>query len=124
MDSQDTNTHESLSTDSQGKGCSIDDDKKENVWLMDALLKRTAACDTMEVKLACKTRIINQQDVFVAKLLDDQALYRKEKQALQDEITALREQLDVGKYISQLKQMLDTTQILWSEERLAKRHCV
>jgi uncharacterized protein YhaN len=105
----------------------IPDYQNEILRLKDALSKKTAACDTIEGKLAYKTRVINQQDVFVAKLVEEQTLYKKEKQALQDEVTALKEQLDVGKYITQLKQMLDTTQIISSaltEERVAKRHCV
>lgn len=110
----------------------IPDYQRDNALLKDALCRKTAACDSIEGKLAYKTRIINQQDAYIAKLEQNVALFAdKEKtwiaqqQSYMQQITVLQEQLGLTVY---LKQALDranhTADILSStlaEERSAKR---
>ena len=113
----------------------IPDYQNENAKLKDALAKKTAACDTIEGKLAYKTRLVNQQEVFVAKLEEAQVQHVKDTQAwthekasMQSQITALQEQLDLCRSIAHLREMQESIQhtasVLSStlaEERAAKR---
>jgi len=113
----------------------IPDYQNENAKLKDALAKKTAACDTIEGKLAYKTRLVNQHEVFVAKLEEAQVQHVKDTQAwthekasMQSQITALQEQLDLCRSIAHLREMqesmLHTANVLSStlaEERAAKR---
>jgi hypothetical protein len=113
----------------------IPDYQNEIVKLKDALAKKTAACDTIEGKLAYKTRLVNQLEVFVAKLEEAQVQHVKdtqtwthEKASMQSQITALQEQLDLCRSIAHLREMQESMQhtasVLSStlaEERAAKR---
>jgi len=110
----------------------IPDYQNENAKLKDALAKKTAACDTIEGKLAYKTRLVNQLEVFVVKLEEEQVQHVKdahvwthEKVFMQSQITALQEQLELSQY---LKQTLEKSQHLadilsstLADERAAKR---
>jgi hypothetical protein len=110
----------------------IPDYQNEIAKLKEALAKKTAACDTIEGKLAHKTRIINQQDAYITNLLKIHKLDVAEKQEMTRETVdlinqnaVLKGQLNMSTY---LKQILDQTQhtaeILSStleEERASKR---
>ena len=91
----------------------IPDYQNEIAKLKDALAKKTAACDTIEGKLAYKTRLVNQQGKYIDKLEEEQAQHVKDAQAwthekvsMQSQITALQEQLELSQY---LKQTLEKT---------------
>jgi hypothetical protein len=110
----------------------IPDYQRDNAVLKEALNKKTAACDSMEGRLAHQTLINKRQMGEIAKLktdmqvmeLDKQAWLR-EKEGVLHEISTLKEQLDLTRH---LKLMLEktqyTTEVLAStleEERAAKR---
>jgi len=59
----------------------IPDYQNEIKTLKDALVHKTAVCDTVEGKLGHKTRLINQQDAYIAKLEEDAKVFISEKQA-------------------------------------------
>lgn len=113
----------------------IPDYQKEILKLKEALAYKTAACDTIEGKLAYKTRLVNQQDLFIATMEEEHSLHVKEKQAwahergaLKTQISGLLEQINMCKSIALLQQMQEKTQhtaeILAStleEERACKR---
>jgi hypothetical protein len=67
----------------------IPDYQNEIRNLKEALVRKTAACDTIEGKLGHKTRVINQQDAYIVKLEEDQKLHFQEKQAWSSEKTSL-----------------------------------
>ena len=110
----------------------IPDYQNEIAKLKDALAKKTAACDTIEGKLAYKTRLVNQQGKYIDKLDDEQQLLKQQNQALVCKEEALltqnallKEQLELSQY---LKQTLEKSQHLadilsstLAEERAAKR---
>jgi len=105
----------------------IPDYQNEIAKLKDALAKKTAACDTIEGKLAYKTRLVNQQGKYIDKLEEEQVqqgkyidkleeeqaqhvkdaqVWTHEKVSMQSQITALQEQLELSQY---LKQTLEKT---------------
>jgi hypothetical protein len=100
--------------------------------LKEALAHKTAACDTIEGKLAHKTRTINSQDKYISTLEEEQQVVRKagqnlilENKELHTKLAHAQEQLGIS---SNLGQILDkaqhTAEILSSalaEERAAKR---
>ena len=92
----------------------IPDYQNEIAKLKDALAKKTAACDTIEGKLAYKTRLVNQQGKYIDKLEEEQVQHGRDAQAwthekasMQSQITALHEQLELSQY---LKQTLEKSQ--------------
>jgi chromosome segregation ATPase len=106
----------------------IPDYQNEIAKLKDALAKKTAACDTIEGKLAYKTRLVNQQGKYIDKLEEEQVQQGKcidkleeeqvqhvkdaqawthEKASMQSQISALQEQLELSQY---LKQTLEKSQ--------------
>jgi len=117
----------------------IPDYQNENAKLKDALAKKTAACDTIEGKLAYKTRLVNQQGKYIDKLDDEQQLLKQQNQALVrkeeallTQIALLKEQLELSQYLKQTleksQQTLEKSQHLadilsstLAEERAAKR---
>ena len=110
----------------------IPDYQREIEQLKEALVKKTAACDTIEGKLGHKTRIINQQDSYIIKLEEGQRVDNEEKQAWMREKadliaknSFLQEQLNMSVL---LKKMVEETQLTakilsstLEEERLIKR---
>lgn len=110
----------------------IQDYQNEIKSLKEALSKANAARDTTEGKLGHKTRIVNQQDAYIVKLEEEQALLVKEKQAwiyeknkLLNQNMVLQAELD---QIRDLRQILDKADHLagilsstLAEERAAKR---
>jgi len=117
----------------------IPDYQNENAKLKDALAKKTAACDTIEGKLAYKTRLVNQQGKYIDKLDDEQQILKQQNQALVckeeallTQIALLKEQLELSQYLKQTleksQQTLEKSQHLadilsstLAEERAAKR---
>jgi hypothetical protein len=117
----------------------IPDYQNENAKLKDALAKKTAACDTIEGKLAYKTRLVNQQGKYIDKLDDEQQLLKQQNQALVrkeeallTQIALLKEQLELSQYLKQTleksQQTLEKSQHLadilsstLADERAAKR---
>lgn len=92
----------------------IPDYQRENAVLKEAIIKKTAACDSIEGKLAHKTAIVNRQTAFIAKLQTDMQVMELERQAwlrekedLLRKNLALKEQLDLT---GLLKQMMEKTQ--------------
>ena len=103
----------------------IPDYQNEIAKLKDALVKKTAACDTIEGKLAYKTRVINQQGKYIDRLDEDQKLLVQQNQALVSENMRMKEQLELSQH---LKQTLEKSQHLadilsstLADERAAKR---
>ena len=103
----------------------IPDYQNEIAKLKDALAKKTAACDTIEGKLAYKTRLVNQQGKYIDKLDDEQKLLLQQNQALVRDNMLMKEQLELCQY---LKQTLERSQHLadilsstLADERAAKR---
>ena len=110
----------------------IPDYQREIALLKTQLAHKTALCDSVEGKLAHKTRVINQQTDYISKLEDqhkahllEQLAWSRQGTELQSKIAGLQEQLDTS---LNLKQMLEqarfTTEILAStlaDERAAKR---
>ena len=110
----------------------IPDYQREIALLKTQLAHKTALCDTVEGKLAHKTRLTNQQVDYISKLeeqhkthLLEQLAWSRQGVELQSKITALQEQLDSA---LNLKQMLDqarfTAEILSStlaDERASRR---
>lgn len=110
----------------------IPDYQNEIKTLKEALAKKTSLCDTVEGKLAHKTRMINQQNDYITKLEDqhkshllEQLAWSRQGAELQSKITALQEQLDTSRNLQQmLEQARLTAEILsatLAEERAAKR---
>jgi hypothetical protein len=110
----------------------IPDYQNEIAKLKDTLTKKTAACDTIEGRLAYKTRVVNQQDKYIAELEEDRRVLVEQKQTLiQEKInlfnenTTLKEQLDLSRHLKQiLEKTQHTAEILSStlaEERASKR---
>lgn len=110
----------------------IPDYQNEIAKLKDILTKKTAACDTIEGRLAYKTRVVNQQDKYIAELEEDRRVLVEQKQTLiQEKInlfnenTTLKEQLDLSRHLKQiLEKTQHTAEILSStlaEERATKR---
>jgi len=92
----------------------IPDYQRENALLKDALLKKTAACDSIEGRLAYKTTTVKRLESQLAKLqadmqvieLEKQAWFREKVNILQENVT-LKEQLDLTGF---LKKMMETAQ--------------
>lgn len=110
----------------------IPDYQNEIAKLKDILTKKTVACDTIEGRLAYKTRVVNQQDKYIAELEEDRRVLVEQKQTLiQEKInlfnenTTLKEQLDLSRHLKQiLEKTQHTAEILSStlaEERATKR---
>lgn len=96
----------------------IPDYQNEIRALKEALAKKTAACDTIEGKLAHKTRIINQQDAYIATLEVEKEIWSRTKMELQNRCTMLQEEFNMFRT---LRQMIDTLSTTLAEERMAKR---
>jgi chromosome segregation ATPase len=96
----------------------IPDYQQEIKQLKEALAKKTAACDTIEGRLAHKTRIINQQDAYIANLEEEKQVWSKTKVELQDKYSLLQEEFNMFRT---LRQMIDTLSSTLAEERAAKR---
>ncbi len=110
----------------------IPDYQNEIKVLKDALAKKTAACDTIEGKLAHKTRLIDQQDAYINKMEEEQKELTEQKRLLkrtisnqEEKIAMFQEQLDMSKHLYQvLEKTQRTAEILSStlaEEREAKK---
>jgi len=84
----------------------IPDYQRENALLKEALVKKTAACDSIEGRLAHKTTIVNRQTAFIAKLETDMQTIETEKQAW------LREKANLIRENATLKEQLDLTNLL------------
>lgn len=96
--------------------------------LRELLARKTAEYDTMEGKLAFKTRLVNQ-------LEEEQLLHSREARAstrerasLRSHLSSLQDQVDLCKSIANLKEMQESLQSTanvlsstLSEERAAKR---
>jgi hypothetical protein len=87
----------------------IPDYQKEIEQLKASIAHKTALCDKIEGQKAYKTRLINQQDVLIAKLEEDQCNHVKEKQAWAHREAALLEQVDLCKSVALAKQLVDDT---------------
>ena len=96
----------------------IPDYQNEIKALKDALGKKTAACDTIEGRLAHKTRIINQQDAYIANLEKDKQAWSEAKADMQNKYSLLQEEFNMFRT---LRQMIDTLSSTLAEERAAKR---
>ena len=103
----------------------IPDYQNEIVKLKDALAKKTAACDTIEGKLAYKTRVINQQGRYNDKLDEDQQLLAQQNRGLARENTLMKEQLELSQHLKQTleksQHLADILSATLAEERAAKR---
>ena len=110
----------------------IPDYQNEIKTLKEALAHKTALCDTVEGKLAHKTRVVNQQNDYISKLeeqhkshLLEQLAWSREGTELQSRIATLQEQLDTSRSLQQmLEQARVTTELLsitLAEERAGKR---
>jgi hypothetical protein len=99
----------------------IPDYQKEIEQLKASLAHKTALCDKIEGQKAYKTRLINQQDVVIAKLEEDQCNHVKEKQAWAHREAALLEQIDLCKSVSSVKEMVEILASIINDERGTKR---
>ena len=103
----------------------IPDYQNEIVKLKDALAKKTAACDTIEGKLAYKTRVINQQGKYIDKLDEEQQLLVQQNRVLARENTVMKEQLELSQHLKQTleksQHLADILSATLAEERAAKR---
>ena len=103
----------------------IPDYQNEIVKLKDALAKKTAACDTIEGKLAYKTRVINQQGRYIDKLDEEQQLLVQQNRGLVRENTIMKEQLELSQHLKQTleksQHLADILSATLAEERAAKR---
>lgn len=102
----------------QGVCSVIPDYQIEIKTLKEALAKKTAACDTIEGRLAHKTRIINQQDAYIANLEQEKQAWSETRTDMQNKYSLLREEFNMFKT---LRQMIDTLSSTLAEEREAKR---
>ena len=84
----------------------IPDYQRDNAVLREALVKKTAACDSMEGRLARQTLINKRQMGEIAKLKTDMQVMELEKQAW------LREKSEVLRENATLKEQLDLTGLL------------
>ena len=80
--------------------------------------KKRAACDTIEGKLAHKTRVINQQDAYIAVLEEEKQAWSREKADLCDKYSTLQEEFNMLRTLKHLTEILAST---LAEERAAKR---
>lgn len=96
----------------------IPDYQNEIKTLKDALNKKRAACDTIEGKLAHKTRVINQQDAYIAVLEEEKQAWSREKADLCDKYSTLQEEFNMLRTLKHLTEILAST---LAEERAAKR---
>ena len=96
----------------------ISDYQQEIKQLKDALAKKTAACDTIEGRLAHKTRVINQQDAYIVNLEAEKQIWAQLRAALQDKYSLLQEEFNTFRT---LRQMIDTLSSTLAEERAFKR---
>jgi hypothetical protein len=108
------------------------DYQNEIAKLKDALAKKTAVYDTIEGKLAYKTRLVNQQGKYIDRLDDEVQLLKQQNQVLVSEKEVLlsrnmrmKDQLELSHH---LKQTLEKSQHLadilsstLADERAAKR---
>ena len=106
----------------------IPDYQNENKSLKEALVKKTAACDTLEGKLGHKTRVINQQDTYIATLEEEKkvwGLWARERADLLAKNAFLQEQLDMSVFLKKvLEETQHTAEVLAStlaDERASKR---
>jgi hypothetical protein len=110
----------------------IPDYQREIALLKSQLAHKTALCDTVEGKLAHKTRMTNQQSDYISKLeeqhkeqLLEQLAWSRQGVELENKIKVLQEQLDTSNHLRQmLEQARFTAEILSStlaDERAAKR---
>jgi len=105
----------------QGVCSVIPDYQIEIKTLKEALAKKTAACDTIEGRLAHKTRIINQQDAYIANLEQEKQAWSETRTDMQNRYSLLQEEFNMFKT---LRQMIDTLSTTLAEEREAKRQRV
>ncbi len=96
----------------------IPDYQNEIKALKDALAKKTAACDTIEGRLAHKTRIINQQDAYIANLEQEKQAWSETRTDMQNKYSLLQEEFNMFRT---LRQMIDTLSSTLAEERSFKR---
>lgn len=96
----------------------IPDYQNEIKTLKDALAKKTAACDTIEGRLAHKTRTINQLEAYVAVLEGEKQTWSRAKTELLDKFATLQEESNTLRNLRQIVMILSTT---LAEERAAKR---
>lgn len=96
----------------------IPDYQNEIKALKDALAKKTAACDTIEGRLAHKTRTINQLEAYVAVLEGEKETWSRAKTELLDKFATLQEESNTLRNLRQIVMILSTT---LAEEREAKR---
>ena len=99
----------------------IPDYQQEIKALKDALVKKTAACDTIEGRLAYKTRTINQQDAYIAVLEDEKQTWSREKATLLNKYATLQDESNMLRTLKHITEVLSTT---LAEERAAKRQRV
>ena len=85
----------------------IPDYEKEIEQLKASIAHKTALCNKIEGQKAYKTRLINQQDVLIAKLEEEQCNHVKEKQAWAHREAALLEQADLCKLVALAKEMVE-----------------
>lgn len=96
----------------------IPDYQNEIRTLREALVKKTAACDTIEGKLAHKTRIINQQDSYIATLELEKQMWSRTKMELQHKYSLMQEEFNMARTLGH---MIETLSTIFAEERAAKR---
>jgi hypothetical protein len=99
----------------------IPDYQQEIKALKDALVKKTAACDTIEGRLAYKTRTINQQDAYIAVLEDEKQTWSREKATLLNKYATLQDESNMLRTLKHITEVLSAT---LAEERAAKRQRV
>jgi hypothetical protein len=85
----------------------IPDYQREIENLKAAVAHKTALCDKVEGQKAYKTRLLNQQDIVIAKMEEEQCNHVKEKQAWARREAALLEQADLAKAVTLAKQMVE-----------------
>ncbi len=78
------------------------------VDLRATLEHKARVCETLEARVAYKTRVIAQQDAYIARLEREQQTALRERQAWLEERTSLREHLDSA--AQELARLLDTVQ--------------
>jgi hypothetical protein len=91
----------------QGVCSVIPDYQREIESLKAAVAHKTALCDKIEGQKAYKTRLINQQDLVIAKLEEEQCNHVKEKQTWAHREAALLQQAEIVSAVTMARQMVE-----------------
>ncbi len=96
--------------------CNVIPDYQKEVEQLEASLAHNTARQK-----AYRTRIINQQDLLIAKLEEDQCNHVKEKQAWAHREAALLEQIELCQCVAHAKQTTELLMTFMDELRAVKR---